>query len=282
MNDFNWTGKSYCPSFIMRKSQFSIFFVPLFAWLLVLSGCSYKNKPILLKTPNKIKTHGAPIVRYNAPSDSTTEPYFHRIQPDNRIKITQLNPDLTDAMGVLGISEGYLVDANGNIRLPIVGEVYVQGLTRLEAAKLLEKVYGVYYKNPMFQVEITNLFVMVLGEGGTNTGSYFIPLDKERTHLLEVLGKAGGVPNFTKLKYIRIIRGDYKDPQILIVDMSQLAVIREEDLIMQNGDFVYLEPQGIRFVSEALTPYIALFAVLNFLGTILIISNSFGIRLQNN
>jgi protein involved in polysaccharide export with SLBB domain len=280
MQESNMIGKSFCPSSIIRHAKFKTCLILISVF--IFSACSYNNKPILLKTPNKIKTYGAPIVRFNSPMNSPESPYFHRIQPDNRIKITQLNPDLSEAMATLSLVDGYLVDVNGNIRLPVVGEVYVQGLTRIETAKLLEKVFGVYYKNPVFQVEISNLFVMVLGEGGTNTGSSFVPLDKERTHLLEVLGKAGGIPNFTKVKYVRIIRGDYRDPQILIVDMSQLSVIQEEDLIMQNGDFVYLEPKGIRLVTDAITPYIALFAVLNFFGTILLISNSFGIRLQNN
>jgi polysaccharide export outer membrane protein len=193
-----------------------------------------------------------------------------------------LNSEISESTTTLSLSEGFLVDPNGNIRLPIIGEVFVQGLTRQEAARLLEKIYSIYFKDPMFQIEILNLFALVIGESGSNTGGYFVPLDKERTHLIEVLGKAGGVPNFTKIKFVKIIRGDYKDPQIIIVDISQLSVIKEEDLIMQNGDLVYLEPKGIKILSESVSPYLGLFAFLNLFGTILIIFNVFNSTSGNN
>lgn len=277
MRQFKTTGKTICPSFIVRLAQ-----VLPFVLLIWLAGCGYKNSPVLLKTPEKLKTYGAPIYRYNVTVDSAAPPYQHTIQPDNRVRILQLNKDLGEATASLGISEGFLVDLNGNIRLPIVGDVYVQGLTRQEAARLLEKVFGIYFKDPMFQIEVINLYVMVIGEAGTNSGGFFVSLDKERTHLLEVLGKAGGVPNFTKMRYVKIVRGDYKNPQIIIVDMSQLSAIREDDLIMQNGDLVYLEPRGIRILSESITPYISLFAFLNFFGTIVLIVNLLGGNRNNN
>lgn len=278
MRKIKTTGKFLCPSFIVMKlSALGIFYM-----LLVMAGCSYKNKPVLLKTPSKIKTNGAPIYRYNAPMDSVDANYQHRIQPDNRIKIIQLNRDIAEATSAILIADGFLVDPNGNIRLPIVGEVFVQGLTRQEAARLLEKVYGIYFKDPMFQIEILNLYAMVIGESGTNSGGYFVNLDKEKTHLLEVLGKAGGVPSFTKIRYVKIIRGNYKDPQIIIVDMSQIAVIKEDDLVMQNGDLIYLEPKGIRIVSEAVTPYVGLFAFLNLFGTIVLIFNVLNGNPRNN
>jgi polysaccharide biosynthesis/export protein len=278
MKKIKTTGKLLCPSFIVPSFTAGSFLL----FLLLLSGCSYKNSPILLKTPSKIKTNGAPIYRYNSTYDSAALPHQHRIAPDNRIRIIQLNSDIAEATSALGIGDGFLVDPNGNVRLPIVGEVFVQGLTRQEAARLLEKVFSIYYKEPMFQVEIINLFALVIGESGSNTGGFFVPLDKERTHLIEVLGKAGGVPNFTKIKFVKIIRGDYKDPQIIIVDISQLSVIKEDDLIMQNGDLIYLEPKGIRIISESITPYIGLFAFLNLFGTILIIFNIFNNTSGNN
>ena len=278
MKKIKTTGKLFCPSFIVTKGIRGIFFLVL----LLLVGCSYKNRPILLKPPSKIKTNGAPIYRYNSSYDSTALPYQHRIQPDNRIRIFQLNSEISESTTTLSLSEGFLVDPNGNIRLPIIGEVFVQGLTRQEAARLLEKIYSIYFKDPMFQIEILNLFALVIGESGSNTGGYFVPLDKERTHLIEVLGKAGGVPNFTKIKFVKIIRGDYKDPQIIIVDISQLSVIKEEDLIMQNGDLVYLEPKGIKILSESVSPYLGLFAFLNLFGTILIIFNVFNSTSGNN
>lgn len=278
MRKFKTTGKLFCPSFIVMKGAYCGIMVLLIA----LAGCSYKNKPVLLKPPSKIKTNGAPIYRYNASMDSIDSNYQHRIMPDNRIKIFQLNQDIAESTAALSLSEGFLVDPNGNVRLPIVGEVFIQGLTRQEAARLLEKVYGIYFKDPMFQVEIINLYAMVIGETGSNAGGFFVTLDKEKTHLIEVLGKAGGVPNFTKIRYVKIIRGDYRDPQIIIVDMSQLAVIKEDDLVMQNGDLVYLEPKGIRIISESVTPYVGLFAFLNLFGTILLIVNVVNGNSRNN
>jgi len=232
----------------------------------------------MFKTPEKINMYGAPIVRYNVYQDSTKEVYQHRIQPDNRIMLLQQNMDLGESLSAIGKDDGYLVDPNGNIRLPIVGDVYLQGLTRQEAARLLEKIFGVYYKDPVFQVEIMNMFVHVMGTAGTNTGGVSVPLDKENTHLLEILSRAGGVPTFSKIKFVKIIRGDVKNPQIIIVDMTQLRTIAEDDLIMQNGDTVYFEPKKIKLFADSVTPYMVFFTFINLLGTVLLLSRTFAGR----
>lgn len=238
------------------------------------ASCSYKSKQIMFKPTHKIKMNGAPIMRYNAPLDSPSIEYLHRIQTDNRIFILQQNKDIAEALSSIGRVDGYLVDQEGNIRIPIVGKVYVEGLTRNEAAKLLEKIFSVYYKDPVFQVEILNMFVQVLGNSGTNTGGMSVQLDKEKTHLIEVLGKAGGVPSFSKIRYVRIVRGDPKDPQLIIVDITQLKTLAEDDLIMQNGDIIYLEPKNIKLIADAITPYIGLFALVNVLTTVFLLSQN--------
>ena len=267
------TGNTYCPSFYVTKAKWTLIFLFISIAFLATS-CSYKSKQIMFKPTHKLKMNGAPIIRYNAPIDSPATEYLHRIQPDNRIFILQQNQDIADALSSVSRLDGYLVDQEGNIRLPIVGKVYIAGLTRNEAAKLLEKIFSVYYKDPVFQVEILNMFVQVLGNSGTNTGGMSVKLDKEKTHLIEVLGMAGGVPSFSKIRYVRIVRGDPKDPQLIIVDITQLKTLAEDDLIMHNGDIVYLEPKDVKLIADAVTPYVALFALVNVITTVFLLSQN--------
>jgi polysaccharide biosynthesis/export protein len=268
------TGNLHCPSFYVKQSK-NIGIILLLIITILFTGCSYNSKQIMFKPPHKIKMNGASIMRYNVPVDTLQVEYMHRIQPDNRVFILQQNKDIVEVLSVLSRTEGYLVDQEGNIRLPIVGKVYVAGLTRNEASKLLEKVFSVYYKDPVFQVEILNMFVQVLGNSGTNTGGMSVQLDKEKTHLVEVLGKAGGIPSFSRIKYVRIVRGDPKDPQLIIVDITQLKSLAEDDLIMHNGDIVYLEPKNIKLLADAITPYIGLFALVNVITTIFLLTRNF-------
>ena len=60
-----------------------------------------------------------------------------------------------------------------------------------------------------------------------------VGLNESPTNLFEVIAKSGGIGNDLKSYKIKVIRGDLKNPQITIVDLSSLEGMRNADLIVQ-------------------------------------------------
>ena len=79
----------------------------------------------------------------------------------------------------------YLVDNQGNINFPVLGEIHVSGLTKLEIENLIIDKLKVYLKEvPLVTVRIVNYRISVLGEV-TKPGSFVV--SNEKINLLEAL-----------------------------------------------------------------------------------------------
>jgi polysaccharide export outer membrane protein len=167
------------------------------------------------------------------------------------------------------IKPQYLVQPSGEARLPMVGNVYVQGYTLYQADSLLAQVYNEFYKNSFVITRFVNKRVIVLGA----TGGQVIPLLNENMNLLEVLALAGGLNGRGKAYNIRLIRGDLQQPQVQQIDLSTIEGMQKASLGLQSGDIIYVEPAR-RILPETIrdiTPVIGL--VANALTLLIVIIN---------
>src|SRR5690606_27831370 len=156
----------------------------------------------------------------------------------------------------------YLVDMNGVVKLPMLDELKLEGLTIRQAEAILQKEYSKYYTNPFVILQYANKRVIVLGA----TGGQVIPLLNENTPLVEVLALATGLNNDSKAHNIRVIRGD----QVIIADLSTFEGYKKSNLIMQPGGIVYVEPIR-RPASEALRDYGPLVSIITSLTTLVVV-----------
>jgi len=138
-----------------------------------------------------------------------------------------------------GIGNNYLVDNEGFAKLPIIGEFYVKGYTEKELERVLEEKYSGLFVDPYVVVTVANRRAFVFkGSAGS-----VVPLNDAPTNLLEVIARSGGIAGDLKSYNIKIIRGDLKNPQISVVDLSSLEGMRNADLIVQSNDIIYIEPR---------------------------------------
>jgi protein involved in polysaccharide export with SLBB domain len=162
--------------------------------------------------------------------------------------------------GTSGAGLELLVQANGMVAVPIIGETRLSGLTLHQADSTLQVLFTPYYRDTFIQTRVTNNRVIILG----SPGGVVIPLANDNMNLLEVLALAGGVDGNGgggaggvyryggKTSNIRIIRGDLKNPQIEQIDLSTIAGMRRANLQMEPNDIVYIEPVRREFL-EGLT-----------------------------
>lgn len=163
----------------------------------------------------------------------------------------------------------YIVQPGGFVRLPMVDQLKVEGLTLSQADSVLQKAYSAYYHDAFVVTKVQNHRVIVLGA----LGNKIVPLANQEVNLLEVLALAGPpLGNFTgKAENIRIIRGDLQKPNVIVVNLSTIEGLTRHNLRIFPNDVVYVEPirqdyrEAIRDIAPIATIFGNLAAILAIL-----------------
>ncbi len=172
-----------------------------------------------------------------------------------------------------GTGSGYSieVESDGKAKFPVFGRIQISGMTIREAEKMLEERFAVYFKEPFVQLKVTNKRVILIYSGGapssassygnytTSSGiSRVIELSNDNTTLFEVLANNGGISGGKAYK-IKIIRGNLRNPQIFVIDLSTIKSVVKSDLVLQANDIIYLEIpyRPITTIPALLAPYIS-------------------------
>lgn len=150
----------------------------------------------------------------------------------------------------------YTVEYDGFIKLPVVGRTYVKGLTVRQMEMMLEDLFAEYYHKPFVMLKVTNRRVMVFAGGNSKV----VTLVNDNTTLFEVLATIGGMPENGKADQIKIIRGDLKNPEVFMINLSTLEGIKNYDLVMQGNDIIYIEirKDSVTKTIALLGPYLTL------------------------
>ena len=155
----------------------------------------------------------------------------------------------------------YLVDLNGLAKLPMIGEIKLEGLTLRQAEEIVQKEYSKYFKEPFIKMSYSNKRVIVLGA----PGGQVIHLTNQNVTVVEVLALAKGVDNFAKAHNIRLIRGTH----VYQMDFSTIQGYKDGNMIVEPGDVVYVEPVR-RPLTEALRDnYIFIYPLLTIVTVII-------------
>lgn len=142
-------------------------------------------------------------------------------------------------------SECYTVDKDGNIKLPTLGIVPVQGKTREEIAKLIEDmlVDQKLLRSPVVTVEAKGLYVTVMGEVGQ---AQRVPFEKDQMTLTDVLSECGDL-GLQGERIIKVMRPDGDKMVCYTVDMrSARELFMSPVYYMRPNDVVYVQPNKTR------------------------------------
>lgn len=205
-----------------------------------------KSAPDTLETNQTIITN-----HFGIPRDTSV----YRIKIGDKLRIQNLNAleiiypqggNLsvgTSAMtnGQTGSSPTYVatVDLKGQIILPQIGRIKVAGLTKAEVVAEIERRYEQLINNPIFDVEITNLRIKVLGavlRQGT------IILEEERITLGEVIALSGGIDFTTADNTIKLIHNRSGIQQEVNYDVRNLSDPSIANIPVFDGDYVFVPP----------------------------------------
>ena len=139
------------------------------------------------------------------------------------------------------VLQPYLVDNEGNINFPVLGELKLGGLTKREAEQLIiDKLKPYMKETPIVTVRMVNYKISVIGEV-TRPGTFTI--SNEKVNLLEALAMAGDMTVYGLRDNVKLIREDANGKQqIVTLDLNKAETILSPYYWLRQNDIVYVTP----------------------------------------
>lgn len=130
----------------------------------------------------------------------------------------------------------YLVDVNGNIQFPVLGTIYVQGMTRLQLQEAIATRLEAddYISDPYVQVRFSNFKIFFLGADGGKA----ITISNERCTFLEALALSGDLSLFTRRDKIAVLREVNGRMTMRYLDPRSSKVFDDPYFMLQQNDFI--------------------------------------------
>jgi len=241
-----------------------------------------KEKPMNYNSPTKIAValtatlaiSACSSSNYAPSSSSVTNPNTAMVDPDQIFSdVNELDytpPKVAYRIGsgdlleikvfqVEELSQTVRVDPRGNISLPLIGTIPVEGLSQVELEKKLETMLGAkYLQDPQITVfikEFTNQRITV--EGEVKTSGVF-PIQGDMT-VLQAIALAGGMSNLADPAKTVLFRKSGDTMKAYNIDVNAIRDGKMRDPYVRNDDRVVVHRSDSRFwireVGTLLNPF---------------------------
>lgn len=147
--------------------------------------------------------------------------------------------------------QGYLVNHEGNIVFPVLGKIFVKGMTKDQLRTTLENRLLEYLTDPMVSIRQLNFNVTVLGEVN-KPGQYTSPTEK--VSVFQALGLAGDMTDYAKRTEVMLIRSENGSEQTHTLDFTDKNIVSSPYYYLRQNDVLYVQPDDIRKKSANVDP----------------------------
>ncbi len=236
---------------------------------MLLFACKAMNPSIMLRTPKDFQYDAFP----QQPDSS------YRIAPNDRLSMQilgdggELYLNLRRGGQTMNFNQlEVLVEYDGMAKLPVLGRIPLEGLTKREAEIYVEDLFEQTEINrPYVTINVTNRQVIVFP--GTGSNAQVVPFARENMNLFEALAQVGGINTLGRADKIKLIRGDFKNPQVYLIDLSTIDGMKHADLSLQANDVIYVEPRRrpVELFLQSIQPYLATLTALMSVATTIIV-----------
>lgn len=223
---------------------------------------------ILMLFSSCVSTKNA--VYFNSMGDTTLKAAFSDFEPVIQkndilqINVNSANPEETiiynvpNSSGTTGIqpagvtasspAAGFLVDQQGNIQYPMLGQVKAEGLTKKQLTDYLKKELTdkKLLVDPVVSIRFVNYRVTLLGEVAKPT---VVNVTNEKITILEALGMAGDITVYGRKENILLIRETGGKQVISRLNLNDASIFSSPYYYLQSNDIVYVEPNKSKVAS---------------------------------
>ena len=218
--------------------------------------------------------------------------YDAKIMPKDilQIQVFSMTPEASDPFNLLKGSSAatssttstnqnsvfnYLVDNDGNVVMPIIGQLHLGGLTKNEAEELIKgkiKPYLSETENVVVHVRMMNYKYAVLG--GVNAPGLYTT-QNEKVSILEAIAQAGDLTTFAYRDRIFLIRENSDgQKEYHQLNLNDANIISSPYYYLQQNDVIYVEPRKTEarnaFISSNTTVWFSLASSLMSIATFIL------------
>ncbi len=142
---------------------------------------------------------------------------------------------------------GYLVEADGNIKFPLIGKIKAEGLTRIQLENLLTDLLKDYTKNPVVNVRFLNYSFSVLGEVASPGKFQMIT---ERTTILDAISAAKDLTTLGRRENVLVVREEQGKRSVGRLNLLSKDIFNSPFFYLKTNDVIYVEPVNSKFISR--------------------------------
>jgi polysaccharide export outer membrane protein len=199
--------------------------------------------------------------------DLETSQYFN---------ISNTSNQRLQAGDILFYLQGYSVDLEGNINLPILGQVDVAGKTIAEIQVLVETALKPYFTEEAVNVtvQLAGIRYAVVGEVN-RPGKYVIY--QNQVNIFEALANAGDISMVGDRKEVMIVRQMPEKVETFYLDLTDSRVINDPHYFIQPNDIINVQPlrqKSLGIGTTGFQTFSQLFSLLASTITLIIAINS--------
>jgi polysaccharide biosynthesis/export protein len=254
-------------------------YIGIIALLLGASSCSLYKRTTYLQTTGKQEKD----------SLYKLQPAAYKLHPADLLYITvkSLDPQIdnlfsnvpgnVNTMSSFGSGNSmlyirsYSVNADGNVILPVIGTVRMDGLNLTEARKALQQKADSMLNNAVVDLRLVSYKVSILGEVKI-PGQYTVYNDK--ANLLEVLAMAGDITYYGNRKKVLLLRPTNEGTLTYQLDLTKRDFLSNDKFLIQPNDMIYVEPQRATAFRIQASDYTFFLSVLtSSLTAVLLVTN---------
>jgi polysaccharide biosynthesis/export protein len=175
---------------------------------------------------------------------------FYKVQPFDELYIrvtSAINPESVEMFNQISntagsttnsLMMGYYVDVDGHIKMPVLGELFVDGMTVKEIEKFVHGQVTKYVSDADVRVRLLSFKITTLGETGVGQKTILV----ERANLFEVFAMAGDISRSGNRHNILILRTTPEGMRSYRVDVTDKNIISSPLFYVQPNDIIYIEP----------------------------------------
>ena len=191
---------------------------------------------------------------------------------DASLEVTAGTATAVGGGAMLFYLNGYSVNNQGEIFLPVIGYVSVLGKTLDEVKNDLQIKADVFYKDAIIDVKTAGIKINVLGEVNS-PGSY--TFYQNEVSIFDALSTSGDLTEVANRKQIKILRHSNNTVSVHKLDLTNVELLSSEFYFLQPNDVIYIEPLNVKTWGVGQTGWETFQTLLTTISSTFLIMNFF-------
>jgi polysaccharide export outer membrane protein len=195
----------------------------------------------------KLKSHDELFIKINSLDEASANVFSNTTQTSQ-----VLDPYSASLLS-------YTVDKNGNLLLPVIGNIFVKDKTLSEVSLILrDSLYHVLHQ-PIVTVKLVNRYVSVLGEV-QNPGHY--AYSQEKITIFDAIGLAGDITDYGNRENVILVRNENGENIRANVRLTTSELLSSKFYYLRPNDILYIKPLQNKFWGMRQFPWTVFFSAI--------------------